>query len=72
MSDITPESVAARDPPRFRVMMAVAFVAVVALACIIAAALLLWRAGEERGAFASRRFERPWPCRMRSTRRSRR
>jgi two-component system, NarL family, sensor kinase len=50
MSDIAPESVAARDPPRFRLMMAVAFVAVVALACIIAAALLLWRAGEERGA----------------------
>ena len=40
----------ARDLPRFRVMMAAAFVAVVALACIIAAALLLWRAGEERGA----------------------
>src|SRR5687767_8929359 len=40
----------ARDLPRFRVMMAAAFVAIVALACIIAAALLLWRAGEERGA----------------------
>jgi two-component system NarL family sensor kinase len=50
MNEMTPESVSARDPPRFRVMMAVAFVAVVALACIIAAALLLWRAGEERGA----------------------
>src|SRR3954463_9265232 len=42
--------VSPRDPPRLRVMMAVAFVAVAALACIIAAALLLWRAGEERGA----------------------
>jgi two-component system, NarL family, sensor kinase len=50
MNEMTPESVSARDPPRFRLMMAVAFVAVVALACIIAAALLLWRAGEERGA----------------------
>ena len=50
MNETTPESVAPRDPPRFRLMMAVAFVAVVALACIIAAALLLWRAGEERGA----------------------
>jgi signal transduction histidine kinase len=38
----------ARDPPRFRVKMALAFVAVVALACVVAAALLLWRAAEER------------------------
>jgi two-component system NarL family sensor kinase len=50
MNEMTPERVSARDPPRFRLMMAVAFVAVAALACIIAAALLLWRAGEERGA----------------------
>src|SRR5215208_6511700 len=49
MSEITPESLSARDPPGFRVMMGVAFVAVIAIACIIAAALLLWRAGEERG-----------------------
>src|SRR5215216_7109048 len=47
MNEMTPESVSARDPPRFRVMMAVAFVAVVALACVVAAALLLWRAAEE-------------------------
>jgi two-component system, NarL family, sensor kinase len=47
MNEMTPESVSARDPPRFRLMMAVAFVAVVALACVVAAALLLWRAAEE-------------------------
>src|SRR5215204_5550263 len=47
MIETTPESVAARGPPRFRLMMAVAFVAVAALACIVAAALLLWRAAEE-------------------------
>jgi two-component system, NarL family, sensor kinase len=47
MIETTPESVVARSPPRFRLMMAVAFVAVAALACIVAAALLLWRAAEE-------------------------
>src|SRR5215216_3151816 len=47
MIEMTPESVSARGPPRFRLMMAVAFVAVAALACIVAAALLLWRAAEE-------------------------
>src|SRR5215218_454227 len=47
MNEMTPERVSARDPPRFRLMMAVAFVAVVALACVVAAALLLWRAAEE-------------------------
>ena len=47
MNEMTPESVSARDPPRFRLMMAVAFFAVVALACVVAAALLLWRAAEE-------------------------
>jgi len=37
-----------RDAPRFRIKMALAFVAVVAVACAVAAALLLWRAAEER------------------------
>ena len=74
MNEMTPERVSARDPPRFRLMMAVAFVAVAALACIIAAALLLWRAGEEEGGrFASRRFrDGRRPVEKRSTRRSRR
>ena len=48
-----------RDAPRFRIKMAVAFVAVVALACVIAAALLLWRAGEERGALRQQALRRP-------------
>jgi len=37
-----------RYAPRFRIKMALAFVAVVAVACAVAAALLLWRAAEER------------------------
>ena len=37
-----------RNAPRFRIKMALAFVAVVAVACAVAAALLLWRAAEER------------------------
>jgi two-component system, NarL family, sensor kinase len=40
-------SFTARYPPRFRVKIALSFVAVVALACVVAAALLLWRAAEE-------------------------
>ena len=31
MNEMTPESVSARDPPRFRLMMAVAFVAVIVI-----------------------------------------
>jgi two-component system, NarL family, sensor kinase len=46
MSEST-ASFTARDPPRFRVKMALSFLAVVALACIVAAALVLWRAAEE-------------------------
>jgi two-component system, NarL family, sensor kinase len=37
-----------RHAPRFRIKIALAFVAVVAVACAVAAALLLWRAAEER------------------------
>jgi two-component system, NarL family, sensor kinase len=38
----------ALQSPRFRLKMVAAFAAVVALACLISAALLLWRAAEER------------------------
>ena len=37
-----------RDPPRSRVKIALAFIAVVVAAGAVAAALLLWRAAEER------------------------
>src|SRR3954453_23695913 len=36
------------NPPRLRAKMALAFVTVVAIACAVAAVLLLWRAAEER------------------------
>jgi len=72
MIETTPESVAARGPPRFRLMMAVAFVAVAALACIVAAALLLWRAAEEHADLRQQSLSDAVALSMRSTKRSQR